>query len=60
MCLWDGLVSQFRAYTPQEMVQLTRGLDEYKWHVNRVATRFGSLTYLWGVAANLDSVRRQA
>ena len=60
MCLWDGLVSQFRAYTSQEMVQLTRGLDEYKWHVNRVATRFGSLTYLWGVAANLDSVRRQA
>ena len=30
---------------------LTRGLEGYRWHVNRIKFRFGALTYLWGVAA---------
>jgi len=49
MCCWDGIVSQLRAYTTEELLELTQGLEEYEWHVNRIHFRFGALTYLWGV-----------
>ncbi len=50
-CLWDGLVSQCRAYTVSEMLELTRGLSDYCWTAARVriAGTSGHLTYLLGL-----------
>ena len=50
MCWWDGLVSQLRAYTADEMLDLTRGLTEYDWTASRVpiVATPGNLTYLVG------------
>ncbi len=49
-CWWDGLVSQCRAYTVTEMLDLTRDLDDFDWKVARVdiAGNPGHLTYLLG------------
>ena len=50
-CWWDGLVSQFRAYTVSELNGLTRGIDSYDWEADRIplGTTPGHLTYLLGV-----------
>jgi hypothetical protein len=49
MCWWDGIVSQFRAYTVTEMLELTRGLDDYDWKAERVRIGgAGHVTYLLG------------
>jgi hypothetical protein len=49
-CWWDGLVSQCRAYTVTEMLELTQGLGDYDWTAARVgiAGKVGHLTYLLG------------
>ena len=48
---WDGLVSQFRAYTVKEMLELTRGLESYNWSAGQV--KIGGtparITYLLGI-----------
>lgn len=48
---WDGLVSQFRAYTVAEMLEMTRGLEAYEWKAARVKIEGtpGHLTYLVGI-----------
>lgn len=50
-CWWDGLVSQWRAHTVEEMLNLTKGLDGFDWRAARVGIRGnpGHLTYLLGV-----------
>ena len=50
-CWWDGLVSQLRAYTVAEMLELTRGLSDYDWTAARVQIGGtpGHLTYLLGI-----------
>lgn len=49
-CWWDGLVSQLRAYSVEELLELTRGLEDYEWNADRVgiAGTPGHLTYLLG------------
>ena len=49
-CWWDGLVSQLRAYSVEELLELTRGLENYEWKADRVgiAGTPGHLTYLLG------------
>jgi hypothetical protein len=48
--LWDGLVSQLRAYTPAELLELTRGLPSYQWNAGRAPLdgALGHVTYLLG------------
>jgi len=50
-CWWDGLVSQWRAYTVAEMLELTRGLSDYEWTSDRVRIGGapGHVTYLLGI-----------
>lgn len=50
-CLWDGLVSQLRAYTIDELGELGRGAGRMEWHAGAVpiARGLGRLTYLIGV-----------
>ncbi len=50
-CLWDGVVSQLRAYTLSELHALTEGSRPMRWDVGRVpvAQGRGRLTYLIGV-----------
>jgi hypothetical protein len=50
-CWWDGLVSQFRAYTVAEMLELTHGLDDYEWHSGRkaIGASPGHITWLSGI-----------
>jgi hypothetical protein len=51
-CWWDGLVSQFRAYTVSELMGLTREFDaDYEWNAARVpiGATPGHLTYLVGI-----------
>jgi hypothetical protein len=50
-CWWDGLVSQFRAYTVSELNGLTRGLGAYEWEADRIpiGATPGHLTYLLGI-----------
>jgi hypothetical protein len=51
-CWWDGIVSQFRAYTPTELERLAKatGVASYSWRAGRVpiASAPGYLTYLIG------------
>lgn len=52
-CLWDGVVSQLRAYTPEELHNLAKGIGDvrYGWDAGKVRLQ-GSpahLTYLIGI-----------
>ena len=49
-CLWDGIVSQLRAYTIEELRDLGRAADSMDWHAGTVTIARGSgkLTYLIG------------
>lgn len=51
-CLWDGIVSQLRAYTVQELEQLCGGSAPMHWEGGQVpiAKGRGRLTYLIGFA----------
>src|SRR5712692_11768404 len=57
-CLWDGLVSQLRAYTVGELDRLTQDLahDSYQWRTGQVPIppTHGHVTYLFGYRRNLD------
>ncbi len=58
-CLWDGLVSQFRAYTAAELMELTRGLTDYGWQAERVRIGGmpGHVTYLLGMPGRAHKMR---
>ena len=51
-CLWDGVVSMFRAYTTNELLALAEstGTSDYEWRAgeNRDPSAPGKLTYLVG------------
>lgn len=49
-CLWDGVVSQLRAYTPDELRRLCEGSNPMRWEVGQVpfAKGRGRMTYLIG------------
>ena len=51
-CLWDGIVSQLRAYTVPELRQLCEGSAPMRWEAGQVAIakERGRLTYLIGFA----------
>jgi hypothetical protein len=53
-CLWDGVVSQLRAYTPEELRQMCEGSDPMSWEIDQlpIAKGRGRLTYLVGIPAN--------
>lgn len=50
-CLWDGLVSQLRAYTAEEMVELGQGAPRMRWETGHIpiARGRGRVTYLLGI-----------
>lgn len=52
-CLWDGIVSQLRAYTLDELRDLTAGSAPMRWDIGQapIAGGRGRLTYLIGVPA---------
>ena len=52
-CLWDGIVSQLRAYTVPELEQMSRGSAPMRWDIGQVpiAKGRGRLTYLLGFPA---------
>lgn len=52
-CLWDGIVSQMRAYTPAELRAMCAGSDPMIWEVGQIsiAKGRGRLTYLIGFPA---------
>ena len=52
-CLWDGIVSQLRAYTVDELRGLTAGSAPMRWDIGQapIAGGRGRLTYLIGVPA---------
>ena len=58
-CLWDGVVSQWRAYTVSELEELTRGLGvpRYGWEVGRVAHAFlpAHVTFVIGLPTGVES-----
>ena len=49
-CLWDGIVSQLRAYTTDELRQLCEGSEPMAWETGQIpiAKGRGRLTYLIG------------
>jgi hypothetical protein len=51
VCWWDGLVSQLRAYTADEMLELARGMDEFQWTAGRdpIPKSAGHITWLLGI-----------
>ncbi len=51
-CLWDGVVSQLRAYTVPELEELCRGSAPMQWEAGQlpIAKGRGRLTYLIGFA----------
>ena len=50
-CLWDGIVSQLRAYSIDELHDLTVGSASMRWEIGQVpiARGRGRLTYLLGI-----------
>ncbi len=52
-CLWDGIVSQLRAYTVPELEAMSRGSAPMRWDIGQVpiAKGRGRLTYLLGFPA---------
>jgi hypothetical protein len=50
-CLWDGIVSQLRAYTADEMVQLGQGAPRMRWETGHIpiAKGRGRITFLLGI-----------
>jgi len=52
-CLWDGIVSQLRAYTPAELREMCQGSAPMTWEAGQipVAKGRGRLTYLIGFPA---------
>ena len=50
-CWWDGLVSQWRAYTVEDLLELTQSLQVYDWMACRVPIKglVGHVTYLSGI-----------
>jgi hypothetical protein len=52
-CLWDGIVSQLRAYTVPELEEMSRGSAPMRWDIGQVpiAKGRGRLTYLLGFPA---------
>ena len=46
--LWDGLVSCCRTRTPEELLDLTRGLPEYEWMAGYASGRWLAPVYLIG------------
>ena len=52
-CLWDGIVSQLRAYTVDELRGLTAGSASMRWDIGQapIAGGHGRLTYVIGVPA---------
>ena len=50
-CWWDGLVSAMRAYTQDEMLALTHGLNSFSWRAGCVSTPGSQahVTYLRGI-----------
>jgi hypothetical protein len=50
-CLWDGVVSQLRAYTTDELLDLGRGAPGMRWEAGTIpiVKGQGHLTYLIGV-----------
>jgi hypothetical protein len=57
LILWDGIVSCLRSYTPDELRELTRGLesDGYRFHIGRKQTRGGRLTYVLGCVGEVPA-----
>lgn len=57
-CLWDGIVSQLRAYTVTELDRLTEGLaaGTYIWRAGKVSlpSTPGHVTYLMGYPREAD------
>jgi hypothetical protein len=56
-CWWDGLVSQLRAYTPEELERLGRAADpkaEWRAGLIPIGTTPGRATYLLGYPAQPD------
>ena len=49
-CWWDGIVSQLRAYTVDELKAMTKNSTSYEWHAGTISLRGspGHLTYLVG------------
>lgn len=52
-CLWDGIVSQLRAYTVPELREMSHGSAPMRWEIGQVpiAKGRGRLTYLLGFPA---------
>lgn len=52
-CLWDGIVSQLRAYTVPELREMSQGSAPMRWEIGQVpiAKGRGRLTYLLGFPA---------
>jgi hypothetical protein len=50
-CWWDGMVSAMRAYTQDEMLALTHGLDGYTWQAGCISIPHtpAHVTYLRGI-----------
>lgn len=53
-CLWDGIVSQLRAYTTHELTGLCEGSAAMRWEVGQVplVKRGGRLTYVLGIPSH--------
>ncbi|RKH74190.1 class I SAM-dependent methyltransferase [Corallococcus aberystwythensis] len=51
LILWDGVVSSLRTYAPEDLEELTEGLDAngYKWHTGVHRAQGMNITYLIGL-----------
>ena len=49
-CLWDGIVSQLRAYTVDELRDMSKGSAPMRWEIGQIpiANKRGRLTYILG------------
>jgi hypothetical protein len=60
LVMWDGLVSALRVYSPRELEQLVRGLDDYHWEIGQVSTLGPPAPYLLGWPREGPALERPA
>jgi hypothetical protein len=55
--IWDGIVSMFRMYTPDELLELAHSADtenKYEWSAGRLPHGVSKVIYLTGYLKSLD------
>lgn len=59
ICLWDGCVSNLRAYTPGELIKIVKQIEDYQkyhWKIGKIQSKICNVTYLLGYPLEYEAM----